>query len=347
MSLTAVTQFIKKYTGIIIASIAIIALVVIAVNIYINQKESKIPLLTRPQLGLFQTKIKNVDTQKLTPPEKPTFLLPVFNVSPGNDFLKDSAQLSSKFNITKPPIPTNDAILGKGYIYADENSALSIYKNNISYQKLNLNSQKGNFEQDKAAGIAKKFFSDLGFDTTNLQLTGSTLEALVGYEIIRTLDPNQADFINLDFGYTFSGIPVVSPQLGINASVDISGQVTAFNFRGVGSVEQLNKYPLIKFNDALQQIQNNNGQVMSIEGLGEHASQVGTFDKVSLNSYYLAYFLPLDLTAPTQPIWVFEGTTTVKNLPAKVQIGVPAIPDKFFTKPETSKPGQNSSPVPR
>lgn len=346
MNLTAISQFIRKYTGIVAASIVVITLLASIVVIYINKKQADLPLLIEPQLGLFQTKIKKMDTQNLKPPEKPTVVLPIFNVSPGNDFLKDSSQLALKLKITKPPIPASDASLGKGYIYADENAVVSIYQNSISYQNLNLKPQKGNFEKDKAAGIAKKYLTDLGIDTTNLQLTGSTLEALVGYDIVETQDPGRADFINLDFGYTFSGLPAVSPQLGIDASVDISGQVTAFNFRGVGRVEQLHKYPLIKFNDALQQIQNKNGQVMSIEGLGEYASQIGTFDQVSLNSFYLAYYLPLDLTAPIQPIWVFEGSTAIKNLPAKLKIGIPAIQDRFFKKPETVKPGQNPSQAP-
>ena len=338
MNLTAISQFIKKYTGMILASAVIITLVFAITIIYQNKKTSQLPLLKPPQLALFSIKIKSLDTQNLKEPKNIIYLLPTYASELNSDFLKESPALASKLGISKNPIQTKDVNLGQGNLYSDQNSVLSVYKNSISYQKLNLKPQKGKFDKDQAAEIAKKYLSSLGLDTSFLNLAGSTLETIVGDNIVETQDPNQADQINLNFSYALSEVPIITNSLPTNASVDISGQVTSFNFRPLGNPKPLNKYPLIKYDEVIQHLQSGKGSVILIEGLGSYASQLSSIDKVTVYNPRLAYFIPQDLSAPIQPVWVFDGQATVNNSQIYLTLALPAIQEKFFTKPSTLSP---------
>ncbi len=338
MNLTVISQFIKKYTGIILASAAVIILIFAITIIYLNKKISQLPLLNPPQLAIFSIKVKSLDTQNLNEPKNIIYLLPTYAIKQNNDFLKESAALASKLGIDKSPIQTKDVNLGQGNIYAGQNSVLSVYKNSISYQKLNLKPQKGKFNKDQAAEIAKKYLSSLGLDTSRLNLAESKLEAIVGDNIVDTQDPNQADQINLNFGYTFSEIPTITNSFATNASVDISGQVTSFNFSPLENSKPLSKYPLIKYAEAVQALQNGKGSIILIEGLGGYASQISSIDKVTAYNPRLAYFIPADLSAPIQPIWAFDGQATVNNSQVYLTFALPAIQEKFFKKPETVNP---------
>lgn len=332
MNLTVVAQFIKKYTGPLVASVAILILFVAIILIYKNQLESRLPLLNKPSLTLFSPKIEGINTQNLKEPQNPPSLLPVYKVEQSTDYLKDSQALAQKFGINTAPIQTNDVNLGKGNIYADKDNVISIYKNSVTYQKLNLKPQPGNFDKNKAADIAKNYLTGLGFDTTNLIITGSILESVVGDNIFETQDPQKADLITLNFGYTLSGVQTISPQLAVNASVDISGQVTSFNFRGLGSTQKLDTYPLISYKDAIQALTSGKGMVITMEGLGGYASQLGSLPQISMADAYLSYYLPINPQEPLQPVWVFGGQTTVKNSVVKIKIAIPAIQERFFKK---------------
>jgi hypothetical protein len=332
MNLTNVAAFIKKYTGVIAALIVIPTLLVAIILIYKNRLESQLPLLNQPALALFSPKIEGINTQDLKGPQDPLSRLPVYKVDQNIDFLKDSQSLAQKLGISTPPIPTNDINLGKGNIYADKDNVISIYKNSVSYQKLNLKPQNGNFEKEKAASIAEKYLAGLGFNTDNLLVTGSSLQTFVGYNILETPDPQKADLITLDFGYALSGIQTISSQSAINASVDISGQVTSFNFRGLGSTQKLDTYSLISFKEAIQTLTSGKGMVIAMEGLGGYASQLGSLNQINMTSANLAYYLPVNTMAPIQPIWVFDGQTTVKNSVVKIKVAIPAIQEKFFKK---------------
>ncbi len=332
MNLTTVSQFIKKYTGTITASIVILLLLMTIIVIYKNRIDSQLPILSEPSLALFSPKIEGINTQNLKEPQNLPTRLPVYSINQNADYLKNNGPLASKFGFTKPPIQTNDANLGQGYIYVDENNVLSIYKNSVAYQKLNLKSQPGNFDKNKAAEIAKSYLLNLGLDTSTLAVTGSTLESIEEDYILETLDPQKASFIKLDFGYTLSGIRTVASQLVINASVDIYEQITAFNFRALGDTQPLDKYPLTTYKDALQTLSSGKGNVIAIEGLGGFASQLTGLQKVDTTNVYLAYFLPTNPQEPLQPVWVFEGQTTVKNSIIKVKIALPAIQERFFKK---------------
>lgn len=332
MNLTAVSRFIKKYTGVLIALIVIPALLVAIILIYKNRIESQLPLLSEPALALYSPKIEGINTQNLKEPQNPPNRLPLYSINQNTDYLKDSQALAQKFGINTAPIQTNDINLGKGYIYADKANVISIYKNSVSYQKLNLKSQPGNFDKDKAADIAKKYLSGLGFDTSSLSLLDSTLEEITGDNILETPNPQKASLIKLDFGYNLSGIKTVSSQLVINASIDISGQVTAFNFRGLGNAQKLNVYPLLNYKEAVQALVSGKGKVISVEGLGGYASQLVNIQKVDATNAYLAYFLPTNPQEPLQPVWVFDGQATVKNSVVKIKIAIPAIQERFFKK---------------
>lgn len=332
MNLTTIALFIKKYAGILIASITIPTLLVAIIFIYKNQKESQLPLLDQPSLVLFSTKIENLNTQNLKQPQNPPSRLPVYRVDQNMDYLKDSQSLASKLSINTPPIQANDINLVKGYIYANKNSVISIYKSSVSYQKLSLKPQKGNFDENKAADIAKKYLTSLGFSTDNLFVTGSSLKTIEGDNILETQDPQKADLITLDFGYTLSGIQTMSSQLAINASVDISGQVTSFNIRGLGDAQQLDAYPLINFNEATQLLTSGKGGLAVIEGFGGYASQLKNLPQIDLTGVSLAYYFPVNPQGPLQPIWVFDGQTIFKNSLIKVKVALPAIREKFFKK---------------
>ncbi len=332
MSLTAVARFIKKYTGVLIALVVIPTLLVVIIVIYKNRIDSQLPILNEPTLALFSPKIEGINTQNLKEPQNLPTRLPVYSINQNADYLKNNGPLASKFGFTKSPIQTNDANLGQGYIYVDENNVLSIYKNSVAYQKLNLKPQPGNFDKNKAAEIAKSYLLNLGLDTSTLAVTGSTLESIEGDYILETLDPQKASFIKLDFGYTLSGIRTVASQLVINASVDIYEQITAFNFRALGDTQPLDKYPLTTYKDAIQALTGGKGKVISMEGLGGYASQLTDLQKVDATDVYLAYFLPANPQEPLQPVWVFEGQTTVKNSTAKIKIAIPAIQERFFKK---------------
>lgn len=332
MNLTAVAQFIKKYTGPIVALIVIPTLLVAIILIYKNQIESRLPLLKKPTLSQFSPKIQKINIQDLKQPQNLPGRLPVYKVGQNTDFLKNSQSLAQKLGINTPPIQTNDINLGKGSIFADKDNVISIYKNSVSYQKLNLKPQKGNFNKENAANIAKKYLTNLGFNTDNLSVTGSALETIEGDNILETQDPQNADLIKLDFGYTISGIQTISSQFIINASVDISGQITSFNFRGLGETQKLNTYPLISFKDVVQALTSGKGAVITMEGFGGYASQLGNLDQINVTSANLTYYLPVNPQDPIQPIWVFDGQTTVKNSFIKIKIAIPAIQEKFFKK---------------
>src|SRR3989344_3785954 len=141
MNLTTVARFIKKYTGVLIALIVIPALLVVIIVIYKNRIDSQLPILNEPALALFSPKIEGFNTQNLKEPQNPPGRLPLYNVNQNMDYLKDSQTLAQKFGINAAPIQTNDVSLGKGYIFADKDNVISIYKNSVAYQKLNLKSQ--------------------------------------------------------------------------------------------------------------------------------------------------------------------------------------------------------------
>ncbi|MCJ7793007.1 MAG: hypothetical protein MUP45_03460 [Candidatus Marinimicrobia bacterium] len=253
----------------------------------------------------------------------------------------------------EPPI-LNQAKINPGKIayqlnLTDEPSKVSqklpVYRVSLQKQfdysslvKINLEGEKIVNSSEQAVGYAK------GFLEKN-QRWNSTLESgeyevnffkVGGYEVFQVDNFGNADIIAVHF------YPKINKLLVVGVS-PFSGLMEVW----IGKNAQIQKvkdfladydqsypldYPLISFDQAWQNLENQKGMIVSLTKQDEVYSPVAVgLNSITITQVFLAYYQPPELPNSLQPIWVFKGFALLQDrTESEVAVYLPAIEETYF-----------------
>ena len=255
-----------------------------------------------------------------------TLETPVFNqakINPGK--IAYQLNLSGEPPKVSKKLPVYRASLQKQFDYS-------------SLVEINLEGEKIVNSSEQAAGYAK------GFLEKN-QRWNSTLESgefevnffkVGGYEVFQIDNFENADIIAVHF------YPEINKLLVVGSS-PFSGLMEVW----VGKNAQIQKvkdfladydqsfpldYPLITFDQAWQEIEEQKGIVVSLIKQEAVYSPVAVgLNSITITQAFIAYYQPPELPNSLQPIWVFKGLALLQDrTESEVAVYLPAIEEVYF-----------------
>lgn len=331
MNLNNLSQSLKQYSWLIITVVLITVLLTLAL-ISLTSKTTKLggQTLEKPNLEVLINKTQSLQTQNISLPKSYPVSLPVYTASYNQNLAQTAPQISTKLGFTNPPADVTDASSGKGQLYTtDNNDALLIYPNNLTYQRVVNNPADNNFgsiENDKKEAL--NLISSLGLSTSFAAKSTVTYLKLNDDFLTETQNPSEASLLKVTFYYQISNLPVYNPKNAVSATFNKAGQITNLTYFNLPLGPTNGTYTLITPQQAIQTLQNGNASLIGITTPNNYTIPPQAISNANIQAAQLAYYLAPN-SQSIQPVWILNGTGDGISL----SYAVPAIDPKFFTQP--------------
>ena len=275
---------------------------------------------------------KQFDTQKLSLPQNTPKTLLAYKSSGGSDFLNKAPSLAQQLGFNQPPTETTDAIVGKKLFYDNQNIYLSIFQNGFSYSNFATQlTGSGRFAgPDELKNTAMSFISNAGIQadvsdeySTRYYQSSGEFEELVN-------NPENANIIEIILHYQISGLKVIGQNIDVYARFNKLSELRELVFNQFNPGEESGSYPVITVEEAVKQLVAGKGNLVNAVSPSDYTPIPKQINRVNLQKVYLAYNMPPKNGQTIQPVWVFEGTSTLNGKEAFLTYAVPAINSEFF-----------------
>lgn len=342
LNLTNTASILKKsILPIGVVLIITILVILIALQFFSRKFESKVQStgkIESPKIEKLPITTSHFNTQNLKLPPNSPQVLKTYRPLPA-DFLKNSDALANKLNFNQPPAQVEDTIVGTKLNYSQESKYLSVYKNGFSYSNFSQGYPKsGQFKPPEELKVDSiSFLANMGLNaqfTENYQISYQVFnEQSEGF--IETNDLKDADRIVINFIYEISGFKVVGKNITVYAVFNKQNLLTQFVYNQFLPGDEINQYPVITAQGALQDLIVGKGLLITEQGLDNLNSYPKQFNTVDLTSAYLAYYQSDKSNLLLQPIWVFEGKTASPGGDIILTYAVPAVDPKYLQNPSS------------
>ena len=334
--LSELSKFFK--TAFIIVGFACIVLILIFL-IFIRAKgqpstqTSTLQLLPKLNIQNLPHQILSVNTTELSVDSNSPKEMVIYSFKQSSDLLMQADNIAKKFNLSSvKSLEIQDKLKGLGKVYADNGSSLTIFSQSLSYQKVGYSSVKGSFNLEALKQQALLDLRRFGLSSNignNPEITYSKIQE---ESIHETSLPSNADLVNFVFNYQISSFQLLNQTSPVSITYDAQGNFFGLRYFLVPEVENKGGYPIINSDTAVKILMANRKSLIKIDPFTDTVASTPSIQQINLQKAKLAYLL--DNTSRTiQPIWVFEGTAEITNTGVKIIAAVPAIDDKYFSKP--------------
>lgn len=327
-NLNTISTTIKQFSWLIVVLILVIVFIFLIVIrfFFAKPQTQKLPPINTMQIESLPASNSNVTfrTTNLNTPSNTPQSLPIYTISTEKNFLQNADIIAQKLNFTNSPQELNDINLKNGLAFSKEDGILTIYASKLGYQKVSKLKQPSSLDPEILLPKAVAFASNLGLgiDTSQPQITYSKF---IGDSNYQTENIQEAQQIHFTFTYSKNNIKIMGDTYGVRITLDSSGEITTVTANALDFVPQQTNYPVIEFAQALKILQSNQGKLIKIKGEREDIQTSKNLSAIDLENSYIAYYLPSISPQDLQPVWVFEGTAIVDQLPAEATYVVPAI----------------------
>lgn len=332
MKLNDISELIRKHAWLIVTAVLIVILLVLAI-VSLSPKNPRNPKqsLPRPDFESQNSQTLKMETKNIALPQNAPKSLPVYGTNYNQDLVETAPQMAQKLGLNNPAIDVNDSSSGKGILYTnDNNDALIVYPNNLTYQRV-INSTGdnnfGNLEALKKDALST--FSSLGLKTNFSPPTQTTYYSANDDFVSETTDPNQASLLKITFYYQIENTEVYNPKNSVSATFNKSGQLTNLAYYNLPLGIPTNPYQLLSAQQALEELQSGKSTLVALTPSNNYTIPPPTITNADINTAQLAYFFTPS-TETIQPIWIFKGQGG-ENL--NLTFAIPAIESQFFTQP--------------
>lgn len=333
--LSTVANLLKNLAWVFAVLILILFLLfLIFFSFSVRKEKSVINPITQPVFESTITKINQLNTQELALPKDIPKTLPVFQIDASNNLLNIASTLAQKLGFKESPVKVTDINLGEGLIYSKKGSALGVFRNEISYQRITSAVLKGAFKDiDNLKKEALGFFSGLGLVGNFSEEPKVSYYRLVDEFSIQTHDLNEANLVKINFHYEVEGHEVISARREVSATFDKEGNLTKAVYYSFNAGQAVNNYPIISSQEALQVLTTGRGSLIKVSPQNELSPLPKALGQVNIKKTYLGYYLPSEDQGLIQPVWVFAGEGPIDDQRIEVVYAVPAISERFLITP--------------
>ncbi len=334
MSLTSTSEFIKKYWWVPFLFILVSTLLFL-VYLKFTSKQTKNPApLEHVEVLDLPINIKTYTQDGFEPPKNIPKTLPVYESSTEFGFLDRVDELIKKFNVVGERQEKNDGYLGKGVFINGETGQLYIYSDTVThYPPIISSGQEVGFDKDKLGQTAIDHLASYGLVADIPSAYQVSYFHFQGEESYEDQNPSGASLINFKFPQKISDYEIITSGKTTTVEFNKRNQITRTKIVAQKKFSPLDKYPVISYQKALELLSSGGGFVMSASSEGADTAtspKHRNLNSANLTSAYLAYYDPPS-GKTLQPVWVFEASSTVNNLPVIMKIMLPAIPQSLFT----------------
>jgi hypothetical protein len=293
-------------------------------------KPPKLTPIQKPTIQTLPITTDSLDTSNLTVDGKLFQKLPVFENQKDVSLLENAVELAIIFGFNQNPQEMIDTNEGKTLVYLDEKTTLLLRKEVLSYMlTVTTNNQGGNINFENSRIAAQNLFTKLGLQTEQLKESRLVLLKELTGETVPLLEPENAKFINIQYEYQLSGIPIVMPTTPLSITLDNQDNLISLIYRDFKQPDALQEFPIISFQHATELLLSQKGSAININE-GQEASDFSNIENVTLTKAFLAYYIPSQAPKLIQPFWIFEGEIPNGETIAKIQYAIPAIPPQYF-----------------
>lgn len=325
-SLDTIANLFRSYKWLIICIIlGAVAIGIIAAQLTFQ----KSPKVTSNPLNLENLGSKSIQLEldsNFKYPQKYPKELPIY-FKKSTSFVDSQTQVAQKLGFSQSPIRLDDANLGSGIVYSNEDGALSIYPHQISYHRYpKENTGSANFPDPKELkSKALNFISSLGL-TTNFAQDFQTNYLKAQDEFVsRTEDPKEATRIQIELKYELSGIEVLNTKNNTTVTFDRGGNILKFVYVQFSAEPSTQNYNIISPEDA-KNILNTSPALVKITTSNNFEPLEEPVASAVITEATLAYYLNYKNNDPIQPVWIFRGKSKAsQNTEATLYYAVPAI----------------------
>lgn len=320
-NLTTTAGLVKKFAFVPIVLLIVIILIVLIALRY-SSKKPTLPQVEIPKIEVFPGQNATFNIQNLKQPSSTPPIISVYEIDREKNFLLEAQVLASILNFREDPADIADVNFGGGKVYSKLQESLVIYKSTVTYKNSTVYPQSPALTTGELQAKAGAFLSQIGFNAQNPKVSFAKIS---GEDIIKTSNPEDADFARFSFSYSLDDFPVISPSNDLSITYDFSGNLSSFTLINFKAGNPKGQYPVISFKEAVQNVVSGGASLVKIEGTKEDSASTKNIGEVIIDEAYLGYYLPSFSVESTLPVWVFEGRVEKQNDSLNVTYILPAV----------------------
>ncbi len=342
-NLTNIAAIIRKF----VIPLSVIALIIflgflIYFRFFKTQEITSLLPINKPVYETLPPQTTQFDTSQLKLPEITPQKLEVYKIISETNLLQNSDSISQKLGFNQKPEQLDDAKFGKTLLYSESQATFLIRQETITYLnnaqfyqvKLLLLQKADSANIFDLQNQALNLLSSLGLSVNSLAEPSITFSKKVNNETASTTNIQEADFINFQYQYLLSTIPIIIPTSPISITVNKQGDLIYLSYRLLGETSVLSRYPVIEGEEALKTLLDGNGSLIQIQEPEETSmASLEKIGPVTLIRAYLAYYLPTKTPEILQPVWIFEGETSTQDRTTQLTYAVTAITEDLLNQP--------------
>lgn len=325
-SLENTANLLKKslpIVGFLLVIIILIALIAIKYTQKDPEPQEPQTPYSLPQIKTFPATASGFNVQNVNLPQNYPKSLPAYEYIQPKNLLENASLYAQRLNFAAEPVKIGSSQTEEGLIYSQENKILGVYPNSVSYQSSLPLTQSIQTEENELIKKTQDFLENFDFQTS-LENPHVIYTNSAGETESQVQSKSEANIVSFNFAQNLQGFEIAGGNQ-VHISFTGNGEIVDFNLHPLQINQPTTAYKIVQPQKALDQIRQNQGFLINIEGDREDIEAITKLGPVMLTEGTLAYYLPSEKQELIQPIWLFKGSAQIQDLELDLEYAVPAF----------------------